>query len=318
MSKQTIFFLRGAPASGKSTVAKSMMAHSNGGAKRVNRDEIREQLDFYSTVGDFQSEKLVSEIERENILTLLRKGKDVIVDVTLADPQYLRRYFDIVYNTGYDLEFSYISMGASLQECKENNNARKASGGRYVPEDVIVKMHNRIANTGDSFDKLFEHLIGEYEKNYALKNKYHISRHFEKDYVLIIDLDGTIAKMNGRSPYEWNKVHEDVLNAPLDLVLNSIAKEHFDKKMIFLSGRDDICYDDTLAWLQKHNLKVDALYMRKNRDMRPDWVVKLEILENEIIAKNQIPILSFDDRDSICKLWRHLGIPCYQVDFGNF
>jgi len=318
MSKRTIFFLRGAPASGKSTIAKSMVGQLESNFKRVNRDEIREQLDFYTTVGDFKNEKIVSVIEQENILNLLKQGRDVIVDVTLADQKHLKRYFDFLFNTGLDLDFRYLTTEMTLEECKENNNTRKAGGGRFVPEDVIVKMHNKILSTKDSFDALFQKYVSEYKVNLELKNKYHRLFHLDKKPVIICDLDGTIAKMNGRSPYEWNRVHEDQLNEPLDLVLNSIAKEHYDKEMIFLSGRDGICYDATLAWLKKHNLKVDALLMRKPKDMRPDWVVKLEILENEIISKGKVPILSFDDRDSICRLWRHLGIPCYQVDFGDF
>ena len=99
MSKRTIFFLRGAPASGKSTIAKSMVGQLESNFKRVNRDEIREQLDFYTTVGDFKNEKIVSVIEQENILNLLKQGRDVIVDVTLADQKHLKRYFDFLFKT---------------------------------------------------------------------------------------------------------------------------------------------------------------------------------------------------------------------------
>lgn len=318
MSKQEVVFLRGAPASGKSFIAKAMTTLKEGNYKRVNRDEIREQLDFYSTVGDFASEKTVSEVEHQNIMTLLGKGYNVIIDCTLTEISYLRKYFSLFFNTGMNLNFRLIKANATLEECKENNKKRELAGGRFVPEKVIEKMHKKIASNHTAMEMAFNKLVESYNYNFSIKNKYHIAKHSDKKGVFICDLDGTAAKMNGRSPYDWHKVHEDTLNEPLDLVLEALAKSYSGLEMIFLSGREDVCYDATLKWLHSHNLKVDALLMRKSRDMRPDWEVKLEILENEIIAKGKIPILSFDDRDSICRLWRHLGIPCYQVDFGNF
>ena len=42
---QTLFFLRGIPASGKTTWAKDLVNRSNGRVKRVNRDDLRALLD---------------------------------------------------------------------------------------------------------------------------------------------------------------------------------------------------------------------------------------------------------------------------------
>jgi hypothetical protein len=59
------------------------------------------------------------------------------------------------------------------------------------------------------------------------------------------------------------------------------------------------------------------LYLRKDGDFRPDDVVKKEIF-NKIKEDGFTPQLAFDDRDQVVKMWREMGIPCYQVREGKF
>jgi hypothetical protein len=54
-------------------------------------------------------------------------------------------------------------------------------------------------------------------------------------------------------------------------------------KVIVVSGRKDVCREQTLKWLKKHlSFDVDFLYMRKTEDIREDSIVKEEIY-NEYI-----------------------------------
>ncbi len=306
-----VIFLRGAPGSGKSTYAKSLISNSDN-IKRVSRDEIREELDFYKYSNLTESEKLVSKIEKHNILDVLKNGHDLIIDVTLTEVRYLNNYFDLFFNTGLDLDFEYVDFSAvSLVTCLNNNVSRRNLGGRFVPEAVIRKMHAKCVNGLRNFENAFKKLTKDFEDNSWLQNKY--LKIEEGTPVVICDIDGTIAHMNGRSPYEFHKVGQDTLDDTLKEVLISLPYP-----IVFLSGRDSICREATIKWLEKHGFSDPILHMRKEKDMRKDWIVKLELLEKEIIGQGQRPVLCFDDRDSVCQLWRYLGLKCYQVNYGDF
>jgi hypothetical protein len=93
-----------------------------------------------------------------------------------------------------------------------------------------------------------------------------------------------------------------------------------DIDVIFLSGRDDSCYDDTRAWIIKA-LGIDGfepeLHMRKTEDQRMDFIVKYEIF-NRIINGRKV-LFALDDRDQVVYMWRHvLKIPVWQVNEGDF
>jgi hypothetical protein len=60
-----------------------------------------------------------------------------------------------------------------------------------------------------------------------------------------------------------------------------------------------------------------ALYMRADGDHRPDFQVKGELLDR-LIGDDWNPLMAFDDRDQVVKMWRQRGIPCAQVADGNF
>lgn len=88
--------------------------------------------------------------------------------------------------------------------------------------------------------------------------------------------------------------------------------------VVFVSGRSDECRAATEAWLLKHvGTAGTYLFMRKEGDHRPDNVVKEELLI-ELRARGYQPVMAFDDRDQVVKMWRKLGVPCAQVADGNF
>ena len=65
--------------------------------------------------------------------------------------------------------------------------------------------------------------------------------------------DGTLAHMNGdRSPYEYDKVSGDTLD---ELVYDMLCYHaSLGRKIIISTGRDGVCKNDTLLWLQKHDI----------------------------------------------------------------
>lgn len=132
---------------------------------------------------------------------------------------------------------------------------------------------------------------------------------------VIVDVDGTLALMGDRKPFDWHKVGQDAPNrAVVDLVRELIASG---QHVTIMSGRDGVCRAQTAAWLREH-VGVDLpLFMRAAGDSRPDFVVKLELFDAHIAGKRSVRFV-LDDRDQVVRLWRELGLPTFQVAYGDF
>lgn len=124
---------------------------------------------------------------------------------------------------------------------------------------------------------------------------------------IIVDIDGTIAHMHNRGPFDWKRVGED----HFDTLVGSIV-EHFVIKgyeVIFLSGRDEICRTQTEEWLEKNfSFFVHNLLMRTNKDYRKDSIVKQEIFFRDIASNYNVHAV-IDDRPQVVRMWHEIGIP---------
>ena len=135
-----------------------------------------------------------------------------------------------------------------------------------------------------------------------------------KPKAFIFDMDGTLAKISDRSPYEWHRVGEDSLNMPVFYCYKALKEAGY--KIIIFTGRDGICKPETLEWLEKHEIKFDVLEIRKPKNTEKDHVIKKRMFDG---IKNDYEIVGvFDDRDQVVKMWREMGLVCFQVDYGDF
>jgi hypothetical protein len=58
--------------------------------------------------------------------------------------------------------------------------------------------------------------------------------------------------------------------------------------------------------------------MRRTGDRRKDSKVKREMYERTVPGTYDV-LLVLDDRNQVVDMWRkELGLPCFQVDYGNF
>jgi hypothetical protein len=57
--------------------------------------------------------------------------------------------------------------------------------------------------------------------------------------------------------------------------------------------------------------------MRPYLDRRDDDIIKFELYE-QMLADGYEPVLVFEDRDRVVKMWRSMGIKCLQVEPGDF
>jgi hypothetical protein len=132
----------------------------------------------------------------------------------------------------------------------------------------------------------------------------------------IFDIDGTLAIMKNRDPYDWANVKNDALNLSVFRCLQALRQSGC--KIAIFTGRDGCCEDLTKEWLSEYGVGYDYFAIRPTGDKRPDDIVKLEMFE-EMQAKHKFYVLGvFDDRDKVVKMWRERGLQCFQVDYGDF
>jgi predicted kinase len=278
----------GLPASGKSTWTKEQLRLFPNKYKRVNRDSLRLMLD--NEQFNPKREAFVTKVQRLLILEALDAGFHVIVDDTNLNPKYRKAFEELVKGKAKVVIKDFTD--APLERCIEWDLKREASVGK----DVIMKMYN------------------DY-----LKPKIEPIKHDPNlPSVIICDLDGTLCKMVDRGPFDWQKVDTDVINTSVA----SVLKNHTDKDgiVIYMSGRDSVCRDKTLYWLKENNMwddRLNLLYMRPRGDFRKDNIVKEELFDNHIRGKYNVSYI-LDDRDQVVKMWRGLGLTCFQVNEGSF
>ncbi len=279
----TVYFTIGLPASGKSTWAKNKVEQSPNSIKRVNKDELRAMLDnSYFSKGN---EKFVLNIQGMIIKESLENGKHVIVDNTHLAPKHEARIRDLIKGLAVleIVDFRHVP----LETCIDRDLKRFNSVG----EKVIRDMYNQFIAPPR-----------------ALKPAYNP----DLPDVVLCDLDGTIALIGDRSPYDAAKCELDMVNEPVRSILQNSGKA-----IVFVSGREDKFKPQTLAWLAKHNISFDGLYMRQSGDSRKDSIVKKEIYDQLILDKYNVAFV-LDDRDQVVRVWRDLGLTCLQVDYGDF
>ena len=142
---------------------------------------------------------------------------------------------------------------------------------------------------------------------------------------IVVDIDGTIAKVGDRLKYiqqekkDWNSFYEHCdEDEPIEDIIQLVKKLYFDGcKIVFCTGRRESVREKTVEWIKKHlGFKPwdYSLLMRKDNDWRHDTIVKPLMLD---IPANEV-LLVLEGRDSMVKKWRELGYTCLQVNEGDF
>lgn len=134
-------------------------------------------------------------------------------------------------------------------------------------------------------------------------------RGFNIPNAVIVDLDGTLALHNGRSPYDFAKCETDLVNESIKHIVNTYANTHI---ILIVSGRDDWCKPHCERWLKEHQVRFDEIIMRVTGDKRSDDIVKEEIYNNQIRDKYNIRFV-LDDRLRVVRKWFQLGLCVLRV-----
>ena len=290
-----ILILRGLPASGKSTYAKNLLTQNPHAGKRLNKDELRAMLD--NSVHSKTNEKFIENVRDMMLVEALKEGKNVVIDDTNLSERPVERIKEVVQkyirDSGEAVHIEIKDIKTSLEECLERDKKRE----KKVGENVIMKMY----------------------KQHILKDER--GPHYQEQddtlpAAILCDLDGTLAILHDRSPFDAKRCETDLLNIPVAEIIKTYHEKGV--KIILMSGRENNAKIQTMNWLSYNKIPYNALYMRASGDMRKDAIVKKELYEKYIKGQFFVQFV-LDDRNQVVDLWRlELGLPCLQVNYGDF
>lgn len=285
------------PASGKSTLAEK---YREDWYKIFSRDQAR--LD-----NPTMKEPEIETLEKWFILEWFGK---IVIDNTHMWHKTLDRLILFCQWNWYKVEvidmfteidwYSYVTNSEPamlmeyLYECLRRNRLREWH--KRVPDSVIYQM---------------------FLQNYELF-------HYQKDWYVIVDIDGTIADLSHRlhyleeKPKNYDAFYDEVdKDLPIEKVIDIVR--HLSEKyfIVITSGRTNKTCDKTINWLSRNGVPYDALLMKQWYFIQTDIEAKKSIYEKCLANKNII--MSIDDRPSIVELWRSFGIFTIDVNQrGNF
>lgn len=301
-----LILTRGLPASGKSTWARNLI-DSDSSYVRLNRDDFRQML-YGKAVLDTTGEMAVTIAQHGAVDNALKNGMNVVVDDTNFFARSVNNLLKIAQKYDAEVEFKDFT-DVSLDECIRRDALRREQGNSNISgavgEKVIRGMYDRYLK-GRKLPLPIPTLPElEIEPYVADSNKYP---------AIMVDIDGTLATMKDRSPYDWHRVGED---APVQAVIEAVNAASRENDIIVMSGRDSACYDITFNWLSDHLEPDFQLFMRAANDQRRDDIVKLELFNTHVRDKYNVKYV-LDDRDQVVRMWRKLGLATFQVNYGDF
>lgn len=291
---------RGLPASGKTTFARRLQPS----VVRVNRDDLRRMLHGARLFTQW-AEGQVTAAQRAQVEALLRAGVDVCVDDTNLRARTMKEWAHLAARHGAVLEVHDFT-DVPLEECIRRDAQRPEE--ERVGEEAIRRLHRRYLAGRRLPLPVPTVPTGGPAQVYQPPP--------EAPQVVLVDIDGTVALLGDRSPYDMSRVGED---APNPAVIAAVRAMHAaGYGVVFCSGRDASARAATEAWLDEHvGVPYLALHMRAVGDSRKDSVVKREIFDRELRDRYHV-VGVFDDRAQVVRMWRELGLTVFQVAEGDF
>lgn len=300
-----LILTRGLPASGKSTWAKAWVAEDPKNRVRVNRDDLRYMM-FGSYWGKGVDEDAVTAAEEGAVKAALAKGRSVVVDATHLTAKYVKRWARIHPVTLQDFP-------VDPKVCIERDWLRGDAGGRSVGAKVIRDLAKRAGVLGSGLlPKIDLSDVQEAEV------KPYISGTIP---AYSFDIDGTLARLNGRNPYDTSQYMSDIADPNMSRLFWHLQDTDSgeDVATLILSGRDEAYKPVLIEWLNGWGLDVpeDNIFMRPEGDTRNDAVIKSELVDKHISHVYNV-IMHFDDRNRVVDALRRKGMKVAQVEPGNF
>jgi|SRR5579863_9783858 len=316
---RTFIIMRGLPGCGKSRKAAELIKKEPGRFVRINRDDLRGMVvgPGNNPYGGNRNERedLVRNFKNELARQSVREGFDVIFDDTHLVPQTVKKLHELAISIG-DIKVIEMGINESVETCIVRDAGRE--GFAKVGEKVIKDMAR-----GAGLDK--GRKLNDKEAYYPPRwapggegagNPSGYDPNSKLPQAIICDLDGTLAFLNGRSPYDATNCDQDPPNLPVIECVKAMYAAGL--AILFTSGRESKYREPTERFIAQHlpGLKYH-LFMRSSGDQRKDSIIKRELFDGNIAGKFNV-VFALDDRNQVVDNWREMGLACFQVAPGNF
>lgn len=317
MTNPTIFVTRGLPGSGKSTWADNTVRILKNFVK-VERDELRMSLFKSYWTGKQEDEEKVTRLQEALVRSYLAEGMSVIISDTHLPDRSVKKWLKLGHELSvpvYVQDFRHVP----LEKVLENNKARN-EWGKVVPEEVIQDKYNRFIK-GRDLSKVVEYTPAPKATIEPYVQPPEDVIFYSTPCAVIFDIDGTLAVMGDRSPYDGAAVWKDTPNHDVATALRLYRSYGY--VVYIVSGRDEVYRAVTEKWLADNNIKYDALFMRPTEPgkKREDSIIKYELFNKHIRPLGHRILGVYDDRHRVLRMWRELGLTTFHVngpDAGNF
>ena len=145
-----------------------------------------------------------------------------------------------------------------------------------------------------------------------------------KPTAIIFDMDGTLANVDSIRHYvistpdhrgkNFDAFHAASVDCPphAAVVSHASVAHLLGHKIIIVTARKAMWRHHTAWWLALHGVPSDAMFMRGNKDSRPDYYVKKDILA--AIQHTWNVVHAVDDNPNVIRLWQENGIPTTLVE----
>lgn len=281
----------GIPCSGKSTWAEKFCNEND--YREINRDNLRMELFNLESYNDYKMNRFKESLVTDKVNDLIQESaqnkKKIVISDTNLNTTYRVNLINKLEDLGYDVELKVFEV--EFFDALKRNDKRV---DKFIPRSVMYNMYRRFMDYQEA-----TLAWKKYKPNDKLKPAY------------IVDIDGTIATNDGhRGFFEWDKVGEDKPIQNVIDIINMLYKTG--NRIILLSGRDEVCFNETVEWCHKHGVNFDQLYMRPKGSFEKDRYVKLDLFNEHI--RNQYNVLGvFDDRPQVALLWYDLGLTLFKI-----
>ena len=291
--------LTGLPASKKSTYA---LANRDDKTVIVSRDNIR-----YAQYGRWWSadmnEGWITKLEKQQIISAFENGYNVISDGTNLHKSNVQKLYDLAAQFQAEVVHTYFEVPP--ETCIEYDMNREKRVG--------AKVINRMAKKAGINEK---GMIPRHEFVYH-KIKPYVNDASLPD-CLLVDIDGSVARHVGRSPYDYSKVYTDEVIEPVWNIAKAV--EDSGVEIVFLSGRNEECRDETARWLREKLGRDESqpLFMRPKDDPNTaDFIIKDKIFDKHIASRYNV-LAAIDDRRQVVTLWDTKGVTVFDCARNKF
>jgi hypothetical protein len=268
--------------------------------------------------GNPDDEEQVTKLQMKRVKGLLKLGMSPIISDTNLPDRSVKRWQQVAYDAGVGFEVKDFR-NVDLDTVLEWNEARNKYG-KMVPREVILDKHKRFIE-GRDLNKPVAFTPKVEKELEVVPYEQPPIPHYSRLNLVIFDIDGTLAIMGDRNPYDGAKVWMDSPNYDVRQALNlHIEQGH---TVYIVSGRDEIYREVTEKWLKDNGIRYDFLLMRPTEpgEKREDSIIKYELFDTQIRPLGYRILGVYDDRHRVLRMWRKLGLTTFHVngpDAGDF